>query len=340
MLAVLQRHLFCFVFALLLALYLVPLLIQAAYRLKILDVPDGDIKNHKTPVPYMGGLAVYISFIMPLALAYPFENHILWLLFGSTLLLFIGLIDDLHCLKPGQKFFGQIIAVLCFLKGGFSLKTVFLSSYINLGISAFWMLSVINAFNLVDVMDGLSSTIAIVSAVSFLILALILKIYSVSLLLVAFCGALLGFLWYNKPNAKIYLGDAGALFIGGFLSAITMLFPWSAQSWDSYYTPAVILGIPLIEVTSLVLIRLYLGIAPYKGSPHHFSIFLQKKGWSKYQVLGFTALMGFILSMTAYAFFFGILSFMALVLSGVIFLGVWSIIVFSDAFLFDKKNSV
>lgn len=326
--AVIQRHLFCFIFALLLVLYLIPLLIQAAYRLKILDTPDGGIKNHKAPVPYMGGVAVYLAFIAPLALAYPFKNSILWLLFGTTLLLFIGMIDDLHVLKPGQKFLGQLIAVLCFLKGGFSLKSIFFSSYANLALSVFWMLSVINAFNLVDVMDGLSSTIALVAAGSFLTLALMLKLYHVSLLLITFCGALLGFLYYNKPPAKIYLGDAGALFIGGFLAAIPMLFPWSAQSWDAYYAPAVILGIPLLEVTSLVIIRLWLGIAPYRGSPHHFSIYLQKKGWSKYKILRFTAFMGIILSAIAYTFFFGFLPFWGLITSGLAFLAFWIWIVF------------
>lgn len=326
--AVIQRHLFCFVFALLLVIYIVPLLIQAAYRLKVLDLPDGKIKNHQAPVPYMGGVAVYLAFITPLALAYPFKNHILWLLFGTTLLLFVGLIDDLRVLKPGQKFLGQIIAVLCFLKGGFSLKSVFFSSYENLALSSFWMLSVINAFNLVDVMDGLSSTIALGASISFLVLALIFKIYSASLLLVTFCGALIGFLYYNKPPAKIYLGDAGALFVGGFLAAIPMLFPWSSQSWDSYYTPAVILGIPLLEVVCLIVIRLRLGIAPYRGSPHHFAIYLQKKGWSKHQVLLFTVIAGAVLSSIAYAFLFGYLQFWGLIFSGMLFFTVWSWFVF------------
>lgn len=326
--AVVQRHLFCFVFALLLVLYLVPLLIQAAYRLKILDAPDGKIKNHNAPVPYMGGFAVYLGFITPLALAYPFKNSILWLLFGTTILLFIGMIDDLRVLKPGQKFLGQFIAVLCFLKGGFSLKSVFFSSYANLLLSAFWMLSVINAFNLVDVMDGLSSTIALVACSAFFVLSLILKLYNVSLLLITFAGALLGFLYYNRPPAKIYLGDAGALFVGGFLAAIPMLFPWSAQSWDAYYAPVVILGIPLLEVSSLIIIRLYLGIAPYRGSPHHFSIYLQKKGWSKYKILLFTALMGIVLSGVAYSFFFGLIPFAGLFLAGCVFLLLWTWIVF------------
>jgi UDP-GlcNAc:undecaprenyl-phosphate GlcNAc-1-phosphate transferase len=328
MYAVAERHLFCFVASLLLSLYIVPIIIRAATRLGILDVPDGKIKNHKTPTPYLGGVAVYLAFIIPLALAYPFENQVLWLLLGTTLLLFVGLVDDLKVLKAGQKFLGQVIAVLCFLKGGFSLKAVFFSSMINLSISAFWMLSVINAFNLVDVMDGLSSSIALIAGCSFFLIALALREYLVSLLIASFIGALAGFFWYNKPPAKIYLGDAGSLFIGGFLAAIPMLIPWSSQSWDSYYAPAVVLGIPLLEVFCLVVIRTWLGILPYHGSPHHFAIYLQKKGWSKNKVLIFTAVMGIILSLGASAFLFGFLSWWTLFGLGILFFITWCFIIF------------
>ena len=155
MYAVFVRHVFALGFSFLLGLYLVPIIIRAAKKIGFMDAPDGNLKKHKEPTPYLGGVAVFLPFITTLGLCYPFENMLLWLLLGTTLLLFVGLIDDLHVLKPKQKFFGQILAVLCFLKGGFSLKTPFLSSISNVFWSGFWMLSIINAFNLVDVIDGL-----------------------------------------------------------------------------------------------------------------------------------------------------------------------------------------
>ena len=317
--AVFVRHIFSFIFPLLLTIYIVPMMIAAAFNFKILDRPDGKIKNHKKPVPYLGGLAVYIPFIATLAVAYPFENKILWLFLGVTFLLFIGLVDDLKILKPIQKLFGQFLAVLCFLKGGFSLKTIFFSDFFNICASAFWMLSVINAFNLVDVMDGLSSLLAIIAATSFLIIAIILKQYAVSVLLLAFLGPMLVFFYYNKPPARIYLGDAGSLFVGGFLAAIPLLLPWSKLSFDAYYTPIVILGVPLLELFSLVVIRTFKGIAFYRGSPHHYSIYLRSKNWSVAKVLIFSGIMSTILSTIAILFLFNFINFWSLISFCVVF---------------------
>ena len=169
------RHIFSFGFSFILGLYIIPKLIESSHRFGIMDVPDGRIKCHQVPIPYLGGVAIYLSFIATLCITYTFENKIAWLLLGSTLLLLIGLVDDLHVLLPARKFFGQIVATLCFLKGGFYLKTEFFYSFFNFFISGFWMLSIINAFNLVAVMDGLSSLIAVVAATSFLIIAIIFK---------------------------------------------------------------------------------------------------------------------------------------------------------------------
>lgn len=326
----LARHFFALIFSFLLTLHSIPMVIKVAQKLGVLDIPDGKIKQHDAPVPYFGGLAIFIAFITTLALIYPFENKVLWLLLGSTMLLLTGLIDDLKALQPGQKFFWQILAVLCFLKGGFSLKTTFLSSIPNLFFSAFWMLTIINAFNLIDVMDGLASLVAIIATTTLFIIALCFKQYSLSLLLLTFLGPLLAFFIYNKPPAKIYLGDTGALFIGGFLAAVPMLFNWGAQSITAYYAPIIILGIPTLEVISLVIIRTWLGIPFYKGSPHHFSIFLQKKGWRKTAVLFFTTVASTILSTIALCFLFGNISLISLVCCLAIFLIAWSIIVFLD----------
>lgn len=335
--AVIFRHCFAGVFAFLLTYYLIPLLIKSAHQLGLLDKPDGKIKVHKNPIPHFGGLAIFTGFIATLAISYPFQNIILWLLLGSTLLLLLGLIDDLKILKPSQKFIGQTFAVICFLKGGFSLKSVFFASWSNLLLSGFWMLSVINAFNLIDVMDGLTATVALTAVTTFFILALFFQQYALSLLLITFMGAVFAFFMYNRPPAKIYMGDAGAMFIGGFLSAVPLLFPWSRVAFDAYYAPAIILAIPALEVVCLIVIRLAKGIPPYQGSPHHFSIYLQQKGWSKNHILIFTASAGVILSIGATLFALHIISLLALILSGVIFIAAWIYTIF---FGFQPKNTI
>lgn len=325
---ILLLHIFCLGTSVGLSLWLTPFIIKAALRRNVTDVPDNNLKKHAQPVPYLGGVSVYMAFIVPLALAYPVENSVLWLLLGVTLLLFVGLIDDLLVLRALQKFTGQLIAVVCFLKGGFVLKSVFFTSPLNVACAAFWMLSVINAFNLIDVMDGLSTITAIVASSTFFFMALYLQAYTVSLLLASFIGALIGFFIYNEPPAKIYLGDAGALFIGGFLAAIPIVLPWSDQSFDAYYAPAIVLAIPLIEVVSLIIIRSYLGIPFYQGSPHHFSLYLKRRGWSVWKILLFVIGSGTSLSLMAFSFLCGQISLLLLCVLFACFLLTWSFVIF------------
>lgn len=328
MTAVIVRHVFSLLFSVLLSIYIFPLLIKIAYRFNILDLPDGKIKNHKKPTPYLGSFGLFIPFIATLAIAYPFANHILWLLLGVTFLLFVGLVDDLKALTPLQKFAGQVFAVLCFLKGGMSLKTEFFSHFINIFISGFWMLSVINAFNLIDIMDGLVASVSIFASISFLVIALIFKQYFLSILILSFLGPLLVFFFYNKKPAKIYLGDSGSLFIGGFFAAIPQLFSWSRFHEMAYYVPVILLGIPLLEIFFLVLIRTYKRIPFYKPTPDHFALYLKRKGWSVSKILLFVSLFSFILFLISVLFLFQMISFFELILIGVFILGVWVKIIF------------
>ncbi|MCX5922781.1 MAG: MraY family glycosyltransferase [Candidatus Dependentiae bacterium] len=314
---------FALLISFLVTFYLVPLCCIIARRLEFIDEPDGKIKVHKTATPYMGGVAVYVGFLVAFCLIYPFENNMLLFFTGSTLLLFIGLIDDLIVLRPYQKFFGQLLAATCFLKAGLYLKAQFFSNYWNLPLSAFWMLLIINAFNLVDVMDGLATLLAICATSSFLALAIYFNQPSVIILLCAFLGPLLAFFWYNKPTAKIYLGDAGSLFIGGFLATVPFLFNWGIYTISGYLTPIVILAIPLLEVGTLILVRTYKKIPFYLGSPDHFSIYLQRNGWSKWAILGYVLLLSLVLFGVSFLFLINCLSLWILCLSAGLFLIVW-----------------
>lgn len=343
--ALLVRHAFALIFSFLLAVYLVPIIIRAAIKTGFVDAPDGRLKHQKMPVPYLGGLVIFVAMITTLGLCYPFENQMLWLLIGSALLLFIGLVDDLKVLKPSQKFFGQFIAVLCFLKGEFSLKTPYFSSVSNVFWSAFWMLSIINAFNLVDVMDGLCGTLAVWAALACGIFAFVSGNYTTSLLLASFIGSVGGFLVFNRPQARIYLGDAGSLFIGGFLSAVPLLLSWPKNLFafgnnvtffahflrpllDMFFIPCLVMAVPLFEGLGLFVIRTRMGIPFYMGSPHHFSIYLQKKGWSKYGVLAFASLFASAFCVLSFLFVYGFVSFAPLIACIICLISCWGYAVF------------
>ncbi len=304
-------------------MYLVPLMIKVAKKLNLMDTPDGKLKKHVVSTPYLGGLAVYLGFIISLCLTFPFENQLFLFLIGSTLLLFVGLIDDCIVMEPYQKLIGQIVATFCFLKAGVHLKTLFFSYLPNVLISFFWMLSVINAFNLVDVMDGLSITLAIMASFSFLLCALFFQNSTVALLLSSFLGALVAFFWFNKPLAKIYLGDAGSLFIGGFLATIPFMLPWGLYSATGYLAPVIILFIPFLEVGTLIIIRLYKGIAIYQGSPDHFSMYLRDNGWKTTYILIYVALLSLILLAIALSAIMDFLNFFSLMVCSFLFLIGW-----------------
>lgn len=300
---------FALLISFLITLYVVPLMMRVAHRLRILDVPDGTIKKHAHPTPYLGGVAVYIGFLVSLALVFPFQNQILLFIVGATLLLFVGLVDDLIAMQPYQKFFGQFLASLCFLKAGFFLKeSFFLKNILNIPISLLWILTIINAFNLVDVMDGLATSLAISATASFLLIAYALQVYQASVLLASLLGALCAFLVFNRPRAQIYLGDAGSLFIGGLLATIPFLFPWGTYAPYGYLTPMIILFIPLVEVSTLIGVRTYKGIPFYKASPDHFCLYLRVNGWDIKEILWYISAFSVVLCCVAYAFVFSLIS--------------------------------
>lgn len=334
------RHIFIMAVATILSFCFVPFFAGSALRFGVLDIPDGDLKRHGNPVPYMGGIAIYSSFLGAIILLDPFEERGKWLLIGMSLLMLVGFIDDLKRISVSRKLLGQLLGVACFIYGGLTIKQTFFASPVNIFLSVFWMLSLINAINLVDIMDGLATTIAMIAAMTFCVIAIMTCQYDVSLLLLAFIGALVGFFWYNKPAAKIYMGDAGSLFVGGFLAAAPLLIKWGSIRPDAYYAAIIIPAIPLIEVACLVCIRSWKGIPFYQGSPHHFAIYLQNKGWSRWAVLRFCGVMGLYLFCVALLYLKLIINLPGMLVTGVIFCITWYIAVFSKFFVqVESKNN-
>ncbi len=326
----LVKSAFAILISFLITFYLIPLLCTFARRIHFLDVPDGIIKQQDGPVPYLGGIAVYVGFLFALALVIPFQNTLVSFLIGTTLLLFIGLLDDFFVLKPYQKFFGQFVVALCFLQSGFYLKERFFLSWelASIPLSLVWILVVINAFNLVDVMDGLSTTIALCASASFMAIALASASGWLVLLFSSLMGALLGFFFYNRPPACMYLGDAGSLFLGGFFAAAPFLFPWGTYTVYGFLAPFIILVVPLLEITSLIVIRSYKKIPFYQGSPDHFFLYLLDNGWSKWGILGYVSLISLVAGGVAFELVAGHISIEQLCVLGGVFLALWGGIVF------------
>lgn len=266
-----------FALAFLLALWGVPQARRAALAFGVVDAPDGHLKQQGAPVPYLGGLAVYTAFLLALGMVFELERDVLALLLSSSIVATIGLIDDFGVLTPRAKVLGQLVAVFVLLKAGISVHLVVLPWWARLGLTVLWLVGLSNAFNLVDIMDGLAPGLGIIAATYLLAVAAINGRWVVAAFTVVLLGALLGFLRYNFPPASIYLGDCGSLFLGLTLGALAMVMDYTQHSALGWLAPAYILALPLVDTLYVAVLRVKAGRRVYHGSPDHFPLRLQRR---------------------------------------------------------------
>jgi UDP-GlcNAc:undecaprenyl-phosphate/decaprenyl-phosphate GlcNAc-1-phosphate transferase len=271
---------FSFILAAGLSLYLTPIVIEAALKYDIVDRPDGKLKIHDRPTAYLGGLSVYLAFLFTLALTFDFSSDVLGILLAGSMLVMLGVIDDLRPLGPGLKLLGQAVAVLVLMRAGLYIKIAVLQPGLDLVLTFFWLMATINAFNIIDIMDGLASGVACIASTVLFIVALINQHTMMAILTAALCGALIGFLRYNKRPARIYLGDAGSMLLGLTLGALAMMGDYSDRNSVGYCAPLLILGVPLFDTAYVMFLRWRRGIPVIQGSPDHFALRLRRAGCS------------------------------------------------------------
>jgi UDP-GlcNAc:undecaprenyl-phosphate GlcNAc-1-phosphate transferase len=269
-------YLLTFGVAALISVAATPRLREAALSFGIVDRPDGRLKTHREPVPYLGGLAIYLSFLVSLALTFTFSTEVLGLLLAGSIVVILGLVDDLGQLGPWTKLGGQLVAVLVLVKSGIYIKLVFIPEPLAIALSVVWLLAVTNAFNLIDIMDGLSAGTALVAALTLLIVAELGGGSTAATLLAALAGACLGFLRYNFQPARIYMGDTGSMFLGLLLGALAMDNAYTRFNPVAALAPALILGVPLFDMLFVMYIRWRRGLPVMLGSPDHVALRLRK----------------------------------------------------------------
>lgn len=264
-----------------LALYLAPILIRAAHRYGIVDKPKPPLKVHKEPVPYLGGLVVFVAFVLSLALTFPFEPRVLAILLAASLVVSVGLVDDLGTLTPKDKLVGQIIAAVVLVKAGVKIDIAVVPFPVDELVSVLWMTTCMNAFNILDVSDGLATTAGVVGAAGALAVAVLNGEPLIATSAAALLGACLGFLWFNKQPARMYLGDTGSMLIGAVLGALAMSGRYSERNdVSAWFVPLVLVGAPLFDLVLVVLARLKARRPVYYGSPDHYAVRLKHAGWS------------------------------------------------------------
>lgn len=282
-----------------LALVLTPLVRMLARRFGIVAKPKTD-RWHKKPTAMLGGIAIWLSVVISVQFFIPHTTYSGVLLQASTFLFLVGLLDDLIHIKPYQKLIGQILGSAFVIYYGLTLPWTS-SVLVNMALAIFWLIGITNAINLLDNMDGLASGIAIIGA-AFLALSFATTGQFVeALMLMAFAGALLGFLVYNSNPASIFMGDCGSMFVGFFLASSALINVSGGRSRSLLpvlAVPILVLFIPIFDTTFVTILRKLSGRAASQGGRDHTSHRLVALGMSErnavWMLYGFAALSGLL----------------------------------------------
>jgi UDP-GlcNAc:undecaprenyl-phosphate GlcNAc-1-phosphate transferase len=272
-----------------------PLFRKIARKFKILDYPGGR-KLQANPVAYLGGLAIitpitlgsFLLLFSSLSLDLKQQLYI-GLILPGIVIAFIGLLDDIYQLPPWPRFLSQsavgvITSIMLYLSG--SGVEVFDNQFLNSLATILWVVTIINALNFIDNMDGLATSISIVASLAMFILVYLNNQYLVAALSLAIFASCLGFLFWNKRPASIYLGDAGALYLGFLLAAISIRIDLDTESaLIRVLVLILILAIPVIDITQVVISRLTRSKSPFEGGRDHISHLLLNRGLSQRVVL-------------------------------------------------------
>ncbi len=299
-----NAYLPAFLGAFITSLITLPLWRKWCARVALVDDP-GRRKIHQAPVPLAGGLAVLTGLAVPLAagaiaakldllginpaglLSYGLSRRkveLIAILLGALGMVALGCLDDKYELRPSVKFGGQCVIALLVAAAGVRITLFVHSALFSYAITLLWILTVTNALNFMDNMNGLCAGLGAIAALYFALIAAAAGQYLVALIALVSAGALLGFLPYNFPAASAFLGDAGSHLVG-YLLAVIAILPhfYSRQNPEvlAVFKPLLVLAVPLLDLVWVVVIRWKSGRPFYVGDTNHLSHRLVRRGWSR-----------------------------------------------------------
>ncbi|MHD0398367.1 glycosyltransferase family 4 protein [Staphylococcus simulans] len=257
---------------------LTPIVIKISKKLDIMDKPNYR-KVHTKPVSVLGGTVILFAFIFGIWIGHPIEREIIPLILGTMIMYFVGLIDDVHELKPLYKLIGQTLAALVVVYHGVTIDFIqlpFISGTIQFGIlsipiTVFWIIAITNAINLIDGLDGLAAGVSTIAFMTIGFIAILQADIFIMMICSVMIGSLLGFLFYNSHPAKIFLGDSGSLQLGFIISFVSLL-GFKNITFFSLLFPMVILAVPFIDTLFAMIRRAKKGqriMQPDKSHLHH-----------------------------------------------------------------------
>ncbi len=287
-----------------------PLAKHIAQKIGAIDIPKDDRRMHKKAIPRLGGLAVFFAFLITVIFVVPINGEMQGILLGSVVIVLLGVIDDSVSLPAKLKLLVQILAAIIVVLHGVKIDVISNinifsdASYLSLGIwsapiTVIWIVTITNAVNLIDGLDGLSVGICTIASLSLLVIAAIVGEFNIMLITAVIAGACIGFLPYNINPAKMFVGDTGATFLGFILATISIQGMFKTYAILSFAAPFLILGLPIFDTLFAICRRLLRGQSPMHADRGHVHHRLIDMGFSQRQTVLILYLVSGILGISA-----------------------------------------
>lgn len=304
-----QIYIVAFIIAVAVAYFATPHVKELAIKAGAMDTPN-ERKVHREPIPRMGGLAIYFGVVAAVFISMKINHQILGIFLGGSIMLAVGIIDDIKQLSAKTKLAGQILAAMALIVFGVRIEwltnpfgPMIYLDYLSIPVTILWIVAVTNTVNLIDGLDGLAAGVSSIASITILFVALQQNLWMVALLTAAIAGSALGFLFHNFNPAKIFMGDTGSLFLGYMLAAVSIMGAVKGAATIALFVPIVALGLPIMDTAFAIIRRYHHGVPifrPDKGHLHHrlLAMGLSQKQvvLSMYVVSGLLGLSAIILS--------------------------------------------
>lgn len=288
------NYFIAFFSALIISFILTPPARKLAFKVGALDIPKDPRKIHKKPMPYFGGLAIYVSIISCMFVYMPHDKANISIMIGATVIALTGIVDDMYGMNAKIKLLMQIIAALIAIYGGVRIHFITnplsetgmsLLSNLTIPITLFWIVGITNTINLIDGLDGLASGVASIAATTLLFTAALKGYDFIVMQCAIIAGASLGFLPFNFNPAKIFMGDTGALLLGYMLAVSSILGMVKSVAAVALVVPVFALGLPIFD-TTFAIIRRYINKKPImEADKDHLHHKLMKIGLNQRQTV-------------------------------------------------------
>ena len=290
--------------------FMTPPVKKFAEKVGAIDVPKDGRRVHDHPIPRMGGLAIFLGFVLAVLAFVDMSTPIMGMLIGAVIIAAMGAVDDIVSLNAWVKLGIQILAALVAIRSGivfdvisnplvFSDKAFIPIGYLTVPLTVLWIVGCTNAVNLIDGLDGLAVGVSAISSLTMLVVALFVSEPNVALILAALTGACPGFIPYNLNPAKIFMGDVGSQLLGLILATVSIMGMFKFHAIITFLVPVLAMSVPLADTVFAFFRRIVHGQSPFHADKGHFHHRLLAMGLSQKQAVAVLYAISAILGLLA-----------------------------------------